>query len=134
MIDSLFLPSWVHSALGGFVLLSTFLTAALLGWRAWKGLPIGRTGHAALIVSQVFLMVQALVGIKLLDQGLGVRQLYIHYVGGLAPLMFMLVYYWLPPGQQKRRLVPFGLSSAAFVFAVMAFTIGQSYVASFSGA
>jgi heme A synthase len=133
VIDALWLPPWVHAAVGGLVLLATFVAAALLGWRAYRGLPPGRGGHASLIAAQVILMVQALIGIKLLDQGLGPKQLYIHYVGGLAPLMFMLLFYWLPPRSQQRRWTPFGLSSAAFVFAVMAFTIGQSYVASGSG-
>lgn len=75
-------------------------------------------------------MIQALVGIKLLDQGLGPLQLYIHYVGGLAPLMFMLLFYWLPEQQRARRWLPSTFSSLGFVFALMSFTIGASYVAS----
>lgn len=130
MIDSFWLPPLVHEAVGGMVLLLTFAAAAVLGWRAFKGLPVGKAGNIVMIAAQLILMAQALIGIKLLDQGLGPKQLYIHYVGGLAPLMFMLVYYWLPKQRQQRRWTPFSLSSAAFVFAVMAFTIGQSYVAS----
>lgn len=133
MIDAFWLPSWVHVAVGGLVLLVTFFCAALIGWRAFKGLPLGWGGRVSMIVAQIFLMVQALIGIKLLDQGLGPLQLYIHYVGGLAPLMFILVFYWLPARVQQRRWLPFGLTGAAFVFAVMAFTIGQSYVATGSG-
>lgn len=129
MIDSLWLPPLVHEAVGGLVLLLTFAAAAVLGWRALKGLPVGKSGNALMIAAQVILMVQALLGIKLLAQGLNMRQIYIHYIGGLAPLMFMLLYYWLPKSSQERRWTPFGLSSAAFVFAVMAFTIGRSYIA-----
>lgn len=82
-----------------------------------------------MIVAQVFLMVQALLGIKLLDQGLGPLQLYIHYVGGLAPLLFYMAYYWLPASFLRRWPWTATLvSAAAFLFAVMAFFIGRSYV------
>lgn len=128
MIDALWLPPWVHSAVGGLVLLTTFTAAAVLGWLAFRKRPLGRAGYAALILAQVVLMVQALLGIKLLDQGLGPLQLYIHYVGGLAPLMFMLAFYWLPQRTRQLRWVPPAISTLGFVFALMAFTIGASYV------
>ena len=74
-------------------------------------------------------MVQVLIGIKLLDQGLGPLQLYIHYLGGLGAFFFYLLLYWLPVRVREARWTPFSLSSLAFLFAFMAFTIGSSYVA-----
>ena len=89
----------------------------------------GQVARVLLLVAQITLMVQALIGIKLLDQGLGQLQLYIHYVGGLAPLLFLVLTYWFPatdPHRQTRyRAVA---ASMAFVFAFMAFTIGEAYV------
>lgn len=115
------------------VLLSTFAAMIWSGLRAIARKPFGWIGHGLFILSQISLMVQALIGIKLLDQGLGVFQLYIHYVGGLAPLAFFLLYYWLPETVRSRRWTTTYVSAAGFLFAVMAFFIGQSYVASGSG-
>ncbi len=133
MIDSIIVPSWVHASFGGMVLLSTFAAMIWSGLRAIARKPFSWIGHALFIISQISLMIQALIGIKLLDQGLGVLQLYIHYVGGLAPLAFFLVYYWLPERVRAGRWTTTLVSGAGFLFAVMAFFIGQSYVASGSG-
>ncbi len=94
---------------------------------------MGWFGHSVFIVCQLVLMLQALIGIKLLDQGMGVLQLYIHYVGGLAPLAFFLLYYWLPEKTRNARWTATLVTGSAFLFAIMAFFIGQSYVASGSG-
>jgi hypothetical protein len=81
-----------------------------------------------LIVTQVVLMVQALLGIKLLDQGSGTVQLYIHYLGGLGPLLFFMLMYWFPTrdGVKHSRIAAL-VAGTAFVFAFMAFTIGSMY-------
>lgn len=133
MIDSIIVPSWVHASFGGMVLLSTLAALIWSGLRALQRKPFGKAGSALFILAQVVLMVQALIGIKLLDQGMGIFQLFIHYVGGLAPLAFFFAWYWLPPSQRSRRWTAVLVSGAAFLFAVMAFFIGQSYVASGSG-
>lgn len=81
------------------------------------------------LAAQIALVVQALLGIKLLDQGQGILQLYIHYVGGLIPLGVFLAGGWLVRGDTPRSarllliLLVVGLGSAA-----MAYTIGQAYV------
>ena len=129
MIDSIWLSPTVHLASGGIVMALFLLAVLVLGWRAVKHQPLNRLSHAVLILAQLGIMVQALLGIKLLDQGLGPAQLYIHYVGGLAPLGFLLVLYWLPKRVRNARWVPFGVTLASFVFAVMAYTIGAAYVA-----
>ena len=130
VIDSINVPAWVHASFGGMVLLSTFAAMIWSGLRAITRKPFGWIGHALFILSQAVLMVQALIGIKLLDQGHGPLQLYIHYVGGLAPLAFFLVYSWLPERVRALRWTATLVSTAGFLFAVMAFFIGQSYVPS----
>ena len=82
-----------------------------------------------MILAQVALIAQILVGVKLLDQGLGVMQLYIHYVGGLGAFFFFLLYYWfLPKTPTRQSRLAFAMSILAFLFAVQSYFIGQSYV------
>ena len=115
----------------GAVVLLTGLAAMVVAVRAaMKRQPAGRNGNLLFILFQLALMVQVLIGIKLLDQGLGPLQLFVHYLGGLAPMGFVLLYYWLRPaggvGQGRRAAV---VTVASFVFVLMTFTIGSMYVA-----
>ena len=129
MIDQIIIPSSVHTWTGTLVLASTLLVSLWLIWLLLRRQPPAKGTSMLLLVPQLLLMVQALLGIKLLDQGMGVVQLYIHYLGGLAPLLFYILTYWFPARdgmvQVRNRAIA---SSAAFVFAFMAFWIGQMYV------
>ncbi len=129
MIDAMWLSPTVHLINGTLVLVLLLVAVAVLGTRAVRRKPLDRWSHLWLILAQVAIMVQALLGIKLLDQGLGPAQLYIHYLGGLAPLGFLLVYYWLPERARQGRWLAVGVTISAFLFAVMAHTIGSAYVA-----
>src|SRR5690349_14577328 len=122
MIDKLILDPSIHVIIGGLVLVSTLVSALLVGWLAWRRQTLSRAANVALIATQLILMAQALIGIKLLDQGLGTVQIYIHYIGGLAPLMFFMLLYWLPiqRPQLKARLAA-AAATGAFVFALMTF-------------
>lgn len=128
-IDNLIVSPSVHRTNGALVVASllaagVWLTRLALGRRA-----LDQVGLALVVASQVFLAVQVLLGIKLLDQGMGVSQLYIHYVGGLIPLGLYFVVGWVPFRDPVRRarvlavLVDIGLAAA-----VMAYAIGQAYV------
>lgn len=129
MIDAIALSPEVHVFVGALVLISTLVAALVTGWQSWRIRKLARWTQGLLIITQLVLMTQALLGIKLLDQGLGVVQLYIHYVGGLAPLFFLILLYWVPMGSPRTRAwATFGATTSAFVFALMAYTIGQSYV------
>ena len=66
----------------------------------------------------------------MLDQGLGPLQLFVHYLGGLAPMGFYLLYYWLKPadGVTQGRWSAV-VAVASFLFVLMTFTIGSMYVA-----
>jgi len=133
MFDSIVVSPRVHEAVGGLVLLTTLLSLVWFGWRALKNRAPGKAGNLILMVTQAVLMVQVLIGVKLLDQGLGIMQIYVHYIGGLAPLAFFLVWYWLPESRRQGRWLGTVLTAGVFLFAVMTFFIGQSYVASGSG-
>lgn len=129
MIDRILVPSSVHVLVGSLVLAFTLIAALTTGWLAWRGRALSGRSHAVLIATQLVLMAQALLGIKLLDQGQGVAQLFIHYVGGLAPLLFFSLLYWLPISRPTTRTrLAAAVASGAFVFAVMTFTIGRAYV------
>lgn len=128
MLDRIILSPYYHLVSGTMVVIIALLATMVISFLAWKRRPLSRTAHGLLIVTQVSLMLQALIGIKLLDQGMGTVQLYIHYVGGLAPMLFFLIFYWLPPGraeqQTRRALIVLWLASA---FVVMTYTIGGAY-------
>lgn len=129
MIDSIILSPNIHMMTGGLTLLASFLTLVVTSWAAWKKKQFTVLAQASLIFFQLVLMVQVLVGIKLLDQGLGPLQLYIHYLGGLAPIGFCLIFYWLPiKDDVKRSRFAAGVATLSVVFVVMTFTIGSMYV------
>lgn len=129
VIDNLIVSPSVHRLNGGLAVAALLVTAVWLTVRALRRQPFDRTSQVLIALSQVFLMVQALLGVKLLDQGMGVVQLYIHYVGGLLPLGFFLVLGWMRFDDPLRRtrvlavVVDVSLASAA-----MAYFIGQAYV------
>ena len=131
MIDSIIIPPAIHMTLGILVLLTNGIALLVSGWLAIKKQPINRLVSAAFILFQLVLMVQVLIGIKLLDQGLGILQLYIHYLGGLAPLFFCLLYYWLPNSKdtiaQNRRVLI--VTALSLFFTLLTFTVGSIYVA-----
>ncbi len=129
MIDQIWLQPAVHVGVGTAVLVTTLLSLVLTVVFAVRNRALNRTVYGVLLAAQLSLMAQVLVGIKLLDQGLGPLQLYVHYLGGLGALFFYVLFYWLPKNVKEKRWTASGLSSLGFLFAVMAFGIGSVYVA-----
>ena len=68
IIDNIFVSPSVHEASGGVVLIAMLVATGWTARLALQGEAIGRGAQASLIVAQISLMVQALIGIKLLDQ------------------------------------------------------------------
>ena len=128
MIDAMIVPTIVHLSIGTLVLISSLVALFVTVRAAWRKAPFSRGMHLIFILFQVMVMLQILIGIKLLDQGLGPLQLYIHYLGGAAPIAFALLFYWFP-GQndvvKSRRAAVVTVLSFLFVF--MTFTIGSMY-------
>lgn len=131
MIDSMIVSPMVHLVIGSLVLFSNSAVLIGAGWLALKKRAFTPLINGLFIGFQIFLMLQAAVGVKLLDQGLGVLQLYIHYLGGLAPLAFCLIFYWFFSGQDavtKSRRVA-ALSGLSLIFVALTFAVGSMYVA-----
>ena len=132
MIDAFWVPPSVHVWVGAAVLASTLLSVGVAAQAALRKRRLASVVtpavYAALLVAQLSLMVQVLIGVKLLDQGLGPLQLYIHFLGGLGALLFYVLFYWLPRSVRERRWTATGLASLGFAFALMSFAIGSMYV------
>lgn len=129
MIDNIIIAPSVHVALGILVMASTLAATIITGVLAWRRRGVTAVAHWVMILAQIALILQILVGVKLLDQGLGVLQLYIHYVGGLGAFFFFLLYYWFQPKTPTRQgWLAFSMSFLAFLFAIQAYFIGQAYV------
>ncbi len=128
MIDDFWLPTGVHLIAGSVVLLTSLasLVAAVIYRVRRQPLPTWVMG--LFIVTQVVVAAQLLIGIKLLDQGLGPLQLYVHYLGGTGVLFFYLLFYWLPTSKRTTGWSATVLTGLAFTFALMTFTIGEMYV------
>lgn len=128
-LDNLIVAPGVHRSVGILVLVSLLAATAWAGWLAVTKRPWDRTATVLMAVSQLVLMAQALLGIKLLDQGMGIFQLYIHYLGGLVPLGLYLVLGWFPFKDPviRARVVSIAMA-VGLVSAGMAFVIGQAFV------
>ncbi len=128
MIDRIIIPPSLHRGFGELVMLTLLVTTLFLLYLAWRKQPMNGGARTLTILSQVVLMGQALLGIKLLDQGMGTIQLYIHYLGGLGPLLFFLLLYWFPSRNAIRQTRWAALAAGSgFVFAILAYTIGGLY-------
>jgi len=127
VIDAIWVPTSVHFFVGTTVVIAGLAALAAAAYHGVRNRQPARWAHGLFILAQLMLAVQALIGIKLLDQGLGPLQLYIHYVGGLGPLLFYLLYYWLPATFRARRWSATLVTGAVLAFALMAYFIGQSY-------
>ncbi len=128
MIDRIIIPPALHRGFGELVIVTTLLTTLFLIYLVWQQRSMNGGAKALTILTQLALMVQALIGIKLLDQGMGTIQLYIHYLGGLGPLLFFLLTYWFPSRDAIRQTRWIALAAGgAFIFALLAYTIGGMY-------
>jgi hypothetical protein len=127
-IDNFIVDTSVHLTVGVIVVAAMVIATGLVARHAIRAEPIGRPAGLSLAAAQVALAVQMLLGIKLLDQGQGILQLYIHYVGGLIPLGAFLVGGWFARGDDGRssRILA-ALLLVGSLSAVMAFTIGRAY-------
>lgn len=127
-IDNIIISSSAHVVSGVIVLLSMAAATGLVARHAIRNEAVNVTTRVALLIAQLSLIVQVLLGIKLLDQGQGIVQLYIHYVGGLIPLGAFLAAGWFARGDSpKSSRVLAVLLAVGAVSAFMAFFIGRAY-------
>lgn len=127
-IDNFIVDTSVHLTVGVIVVIAMVAATGLVTRHALAAEPVSRPAGIALGVAQVALTVQLLLGIKLLDQGQGIVQLYIHYIGGMLPLGAFLIGGWFARGDDGRssRILA-GLLAIGTLSAIMAFTIGRAY-------
>ncbi len=127
-IDNTIISTSVHVATGVVVLVSMTVATVLVLRHALANRAIDSPTRVALLICQLALVVQVLLGIKLLDQGQGIVQLYIHYIGGLVPLGSFLAAGWFARGDSPRsaRVLLLLISIGSFS-AFMAFLIGRAY-------
>jgi hypothetical protein len=60
---------------------------------------------------------------------MGPLQLYIHYLGGTAPLGFALLFYWFPGADSVAKSRRAALVTASsFAFVLLTFAVGSMYV------
>lgn len=126
-MDEIIISPALHQVVGGVVLLGA-LVAMFLTWRGFRAGQYARAQHLGVSLFQLALMLQALIGVKLLDQGMGVMQKYVHYLGGFGAIGLLMLIYWLP--QRHGQVQPARaaiLTAAALVFSVLSFTIGGLY-------
>ncbi|MGI9595763.1 MAG: hypothetical protein ACR2QK_06370 [Acidimicrobiales bacterium] len=128
-IDNIIIDRSAHRITGSIVVITMVIATAAVVRHALRNEAVGRPGFVAIVAAQVALTAQLLLGIKLLDQGQGIVQLYIHYVGGLIPLGAFLIGGWVARGDTGRasRILA-GLLVVGCVSAIMAFVIGRAYV------
>lgn len=127
-IDNIIIDSSVHLYAGAVVLVALVVSVTLVGMHAVRNERLGRAAQWSLAAAQASLIVQVLIGIKLLDQGQGIVQLYIHYVGGLIPLGAFLAGGWFARGDSgKSSRILAALMAVGVLSAFMAFFIGRAY-------
>ncbi|MGB5756450.1 MAG: hypothetical protein WBM50_06005 [Acidimicrobiales bacterium] len=127
-LDNIIIDPSAHLITGIVVLVTMTVATGLIVRHAIRGEPLARPAAVGIAAAQLALTVQLLLGIKLLDQGQGIVQLYIHYIGGLVPLGAFLVGGWLARGDSGRssRILAV-LLLVGYVSALMAFFIGRAY-------
>lgn len=127
-MDEIIIPTQVHLLIGGLALLASLVAVVVTGRGSLGPGRWGKAERGVFIAAQIVLMVQALIGIKLLDQGMGTVQKYVHYLGGLGALGLLVMSYWRPrPTAQGTARQALGLSAASLVFVALTFFVGGMY-------
>ncbi|NNF53659.1 MAG: hypothetical protein HKN03_04360 [Acidimicrobiales bacterium] len=127
-IDNIIISSTVHVVTGIVVLLTMTAATGLTLRHAGRNEAIGSPAKVSIGAAAIALACQVLIGIKLLDQGQGIVQLYIHYVGGLIPMGAFLAAGWFARGDSGRSSRALAaLMIVGYASALMAFFIGRAY-------
>jgi len=128
-IDNYVISPDLHMWVGIAVLTALAVTTIWVARLALTRRPVERGAVVLVVVTELVLMAQALLGIKLLDQGSGFNQLYIHYLGGLIPLGLFMLAGWTGWRRLGRSALPLALLvGAGSASAAMAFAIGRAFV------
>jgi uncharacterized repeat protein (TIGR03987 family) len=94
-LKSLVVSPAIHVSTGGFALIISIASFLIAGWLSWNKIPLTSFASRIFIGAQILIILQILVGIKLLDQGFGALQSFGHYMTGIAPLASFILFYWI---------------------------------------
>lgn len=128
MIDQIVVPSSVHVAVGILVVALAVITTLVVGVLGWRNRPLNTAARASLAATQIALLVQLLIGVKLLDQGMGPLQLYVHYMGGILPIALFLAMRWIPGFERYQARISAAVMVVVLASVVMTATIGSAFV------
>ena len=127
-IDNTIIDPAVHQWVGVAVVVLFAALAAYSIYLAVTKRGFDRVALGLTIAAEAILAVQILLGIKLLDQGMGIFQLYIHYVGGLLPLGIFLGLSWFKFDDERRKVLVYGIAAiVSLLIVLMTYFIGQSF-------
>jgi hypothetical protein len=128
MIDSIIVPPSVHIT-AAIALVAVSLAATLMvALAALRSRPLSPLAQGLMILTQIMLLVQLLIGVKLLDQGMGTIQLYVHYMGGILPIALFLAMRWLPNFERYQARISAAVMVVTLASVVMTATIGSAFV------
>jgi hypothetical protein len=128
MIDRIIVPSSVHVGVAILLVVLSVVTTIIVGRLAWHNRPLTRLAQVSLAATQLVLLIQLMIGIKLLDQGSGPLQLYVHYMGGMLPIVLFLVMRWLPGFEKNQARISAAVMAITLATVVMTATIGSAFV------
>lgn len=128
MIDSITVPPSVHIAVAVTLVVLSVVTTLIVVLAAVRNRPLTTLAKVMMAVTQVALLIQLMIGVKLLDQGLGVMQLYVHYMGGILPIALFLAMRWLPQYDRHQTRISAAVMLITLATVIMTATIGSAFV------
>lgn len=128
MIDRIIVPTSVHVIVGVLLIVVASITTLIYLWLARKNSPLTTAAKVSLAATELILLVQVLIGIKLLDQGQGVFQLYVHYLGAILPVGLLFAMRWLPVFQKHQVRITAAVMVVTLASVIMTATIGSAFV------
>ena len=128
VIDNIVVRPVVHLIVGSLVIISFVVFAAWMIKALIQRRPWDRTSLILLGACEVILAVQVLIGVKLLDQGEGIFQLFIHYAGGLLPIAIFVVAGWIDFGDAVKKTRAYAVCALVSLgIILMTYFIGEAY-------
>lgn len=128
MIDSIIVPPSVHIAVAVTLVIVSVVATLVVVLTAVRNRPLSPLAQGLMILTQIMLLVQLLIGVKLLDQGMGTIQLYVHYMGGILPIALFLAMRWLPNFERHQARISAAVMVVTLATVVMTATIGSAFV------
>jgi hypothetical protein len=128
VIDRIVVPTSVHIIVGILLIVVTSIATLIFLLLAKQNRPLNTAAKVSLAATELILLVQVLIGIKLLDQGQGVFQLYVHYLGAILPVGLLITMRWLPIFEKHQVRITAAVMVVTLASVIMTATIGSAFV------